>query len=71
MSADYQTFVVKNPKSVDLRTPIHGGQVVAWSDGHVLIAIGALEDFIRSLSYGDIENPEQAAIDLMERMKWA
>ncbi|KAF2406672.1 prepilin-type processing-associated H-X9-DG domain-containing protein [Pseudomonas antarctica] len=71
MSADYQTFVVKNPKSVELQTPIHGGQVVAWADGHALTAMGELEDFIRSLSYGDIENPEQAAVELMERMKWA
>ncbi|MEO8646297.1 hypothetical protein [Pseudomonas sp.] len=71
MSVAYQTFVVQNPENVDLRTPVYGGQVVAWADGHVLTAMGALEDFIRSLSYGDIENPEQAAVDLMERMKWA
>lgn len=71
MTAEYQTFVVENPEAVDLRTPIHGGRVAAWADGHALNAMRELEDFIRNLSYGDIENPEQAAVDLMERMKWA
>ena len=71
MTAEYQTFVVENPETVDLRTPIHGGRVVAWADGHALTAMGALEDFIRNLSYGEIENPEQGAVELMERMKWA
>lgn len=71
MSVTYQTFVVQNPENVDLRTPIHGGRVAAWADGHALNAMGELEDFIRNLSYGDIEDPEQAAIDLMERMQWA
>lgn len=71
MSTKYQTFVVENPASVDLQTPIHSGRVVAWADGHALRSMGEAEDFIRSLSYGDIENPEQAAVELMERMSCA
>lgn len=30
-----------------------------------------LEEFIRQLSYGNIDDPETAADDLMTKMKWA
>ncbi len=46
-------------------------RVAAWSSGHALDEKLAMEDFIRELSYGDIEDPQQAAIELMERQKWA
>ena len=46
-------------------------RVAAWSSGHALDEKLAMEDFIRELSYGDIEDPQQAEIELMERQKWA
>lgn len=46
-------------------------RVSAWSSGHALDQKLELEDFVRELSYGEVEDPQQAAIDLMERMKWA
>lgn len=46
-------------------------RVAAWASGHALDERLAMEDFIRELSCGDIEDPQQAAIDLMERHKWA
>lgn len=30
-----------------------------------------LEDFVRQLSYGNIDDPQTAADELMEKMKWA
>ena len=46
-------------------------RVAAWSSGHALDEKLEMEDFIRELSYGDVEDPQQAAIELMERQKWA
>lgn len=36
-----------------------------------ITALGELEDFVRQLSYGNIDDPQTAADELMEKMKWA
>nr|WP_314583502.1 hypothetical protein [uncultured Pseudomonas sp.] len=36
-----------------------------------LAALGELEDFVRQLSYGNVDDPQTAANELMEKMKWA
>lgn len=44
---------------------------VAWAKGHALETKDKLEDFIRDLAYGEIEDPEEAAQKLMDEMNWA
>lgn len=66
----YDTLVVEGMDG-DVPRVIGELRVAAWSAGHALNEKLAMEDFIRELSYGDIEEPQQAATDLMERMKWA
>lgn len=44
-------------------------RVAAWASGHALDQTEELETFIRDVASGDIEDPEQAANDLMERMQ--
>ena len=66
----YDTLVVEGMNS---EVPRVSGElrVAAWSSGHALDEKLEMEDFIRELSYGDIEDPQQSAIELMERQKWA
>ncbi|APC18578.1 hypothetical protein BLL42_23745 [Pseudomonas frederiksbergensis] len=66
----YDTLVVEGMGNT-IPQEIGGLRVAAWHRGHALDAKCELEDFIRKLSYGDFEDPEQAAVDLMERMNWA
>lgn len=42
-----------------------------WSRGSALDQKELLEDFIRRLSYGEIDDPESAAETLMKGMGWA
>ena len=69
-TTSYDTLVVENmgnsvPREVD------GMRVAAWSSGHALRRSEELETFIRKVAAGQFLYPEQAASDLMERMKWA
>lgn len=66
----YDTLVVEGMGNT-IPQDVGGLRVVTWHRGHALDAKGELEEFIRKLSFGDFENPEQAAVDLMERMNWA
>ncbi|MCO7612905.1 hypothetical protein NJH83_21985 [Pseudomonas chlororaphis] len=66
---NYDTLVVEGMGN-DIPREIGGLRVAAWSAGHAIDNMSELEDFIRDLSNGDIEDPQQAAIDLMERGGW-
>lgn len=66
----YDTLVVEGLGD-EVPRAIGEGRVAAWSSGHALDEKLEMEDFIRELSYGDIEDPRQAAIELMERQKWS
>lgn len=46
-------------------------QVTAWSSGNALAEKEMLEDFVRKLSHGDIDDPQAAAEELMDAMRWA
>jgi hypothetical protein len=70
MNAKFDTLVVEGMGN-EIPRVIGELRVAAWSAGHALEEKLAMEDFIRELSYGDIEDPQQAAIKLMERQKWA
>ncbi|AVO60624.1 hypothetical protein [Pseudomonas chlororaphis] len=67
---NFDTLVVEGMGN-DIPREIGGLRVAAWSSGNAINDRSELEDFIRELSYGDIEDPQQAAIDLMVRGGWA
>lgn len=46
-------------------------QVHAWSSGSALMEREQLEEFIRQVSYGNVDDPQTAAADLMDEMGWA
>lgn len=66
----YDTLVVEGMGN-EVPRVIGDLRVAAWSSGHALDEKLAMEDFIRELSYGNVEDPQQAAVELMERQKWA
>lgn len=66
----YDTLVVEGMGN-EVPRVIGELRVAAWSSGHALDEKLEMEDFIRELSYGDVEDPQQAAIELMERQQWA
>lgn len=69
-TTSYDTLVVEGMgNSVPLE--VAGMRVAAWSNGHALRRSEELETFIRKVASGQFLYPEQAAIALMERMKWA
>lgn len=70
METKYDTLVVEGMGN-EVPRVIGEGRMVAWSSGNALDEKLEMEDFIRELSYGDVEDPQQAAIELMERQKWA
>ncbi|MDE1531653.1 hypothetical protein PVE90_18255 [Pseudomonas carnis] len=70
METKFDTLVVEG-MSNEVPRVIGEMRVSAWSSGHALDEKLEMEDFIRELSYGDVEDPQQAAIELMERQKWA
>ncbi|MFC8831560.1 hypothetical protein ACFT9I_40195 [Streptomyces sp. NPDC057137] len=70
METKYDTLVVEGMNN-EVPRAIGELRVAAWSSGHALDQKLELENFIRELSYGDVEDPQQAAIELMERQKWA
>lgn len=70
METKFDTLVVEGMDN-EIPRVIGELRVAAWASGHALEEKLVMEDFIRELSYGDIEDPQQAAIELMERQKWA
>lgn len=66
----FDTLVVEGMGN-NIPREIGGLRVAAWSSGHTINERSELEDFIRELSYGEVEDPQQAAINLMERGGWA
>ncbi|NMX60232.1 hypothetical protein [Pseudomonas sp. WS 5079] len=66
----YDTLVVEGMGN-EVPRVIGELRVAAWSSGHALDEKLEMDDFIRELSYGDVEDPQQAAIELMERQQWA
>ncbi|WP_313042112.1 hypothetical protein [Pseudomonas sp.] len=66
----YDTLVVEGLGN-EVPRVIGEMRVAAWASGHALDAKLEMEDFIRELSYGVVDDPQQEAIELMERQKWA
>lgn len=70
METKYDTLVVESMGD-EVPRVIGELRVAAWSSGHALDEKLVMEDFIRELAYGYVEDPQQTASDLMERMGWA
>jgi len=70
---EYHTFVFMGEIS-KTENPFHAqycGMVsVAWAQGHALQRSDQLEEFIRELAAGAIDEPEEAAQKLMDEMNW-
>lgn len=70
---EYHTFVFKGEIS-KTENPFHTGycgmESVAWAQGHALNRSDQLEEFIRELAAGAIDEPEEAAQKLMDEMNW-
>lgn len=72
--AERDTLVIANMGGVIPRTlSINGveAQVTAWHAGNALSEKEMLADFVRKLSYGEIDDPQAAAEALMDAMGWA
>lgn len=71
----YDTIVVRNATGHGVPHQVDGGEVVAWSRGHELAAMDALEQFVDDLAAGDCDVPEHVtsraveALDLMRRRR--
>lgn len=67
---NYDTLVVEGMGN-EIPRIIGGLRVAAWSSGNALDEKAEMEEFIRQLSNGDVDDPQQVAIELMERQQWA
>ena len=68
----YNTMVFKGKPNGNFFTEKYlGMECTAWSRGHALDEREELQDFIRKLSYGEIDFPVDQAAELMEKMGWS
>jgi hypothetical protein len=71
----YDTIVIRGAKGQTVPKEVDGGEVVAWSRGHELAAMDALEEFVDDVASGDCSYPAELtsrasqAMDLMERRR--
>lgn len=68
----YDTFVVCGLSGETIPQEIAGGEVVAWSLGHGLAAMDALEEFVDDLAAGNCKQPvhlTQGAADALNLMR--
>ena len=72
-SDEYNTFVFKceiSKTENPFNTGYCGMKSVAWAAGHALRRSDQMEEFIRELAAGAIDDPEDAAQKLMDEMNW-
>jgi hypothetical protein len=68
----YDTIVIKNAKGEHVPKEVDGGEVVAWSRGHALASMDALEEFVEDLAAGNCNQPTHltvAATDALSLMR--
>lgn len=69
----YDTIVIRGATGDTIPREVDGGEVVAWSRGHGLAAMDALEEFVTNLAGGNCNQPTHLthgamnAINLMRR----
>ncbi|HHF0667844.1 hypothetical protein [Pseudomonas aeruginosa] len=76
----YDTIVIRGAIGKDIPREIDGGEVVAWSTGHELAALDALQKFVDNMAAGNcnqhshLTHEAAAALNLMRRRRaigWA
>ncbi|HGP0116981.1 TPA: hypothetical protein ACLET2_001910, partial [Pseudomonas aeruginosa] len=76
----YDTIVIRGATGKDVPREVDGGEVVAWSAGHELAALDALQEFVDNLAAGNcsqhshLTHEAAAALNLMRRRRaigWA
>ncbi|TIH10805.1 hypothetical protein [Pseudomonas leptonychotis] len=71
----YDTIVIRGAKGQNVPKEVDGGEVVAWSRGHELAAMDALEEFVADMADGNCSQPEHLthgaayAMNLMRRRR--
>ena len=74
MSDRTETIVLRGASIPNFGTKIFGGTIRAWSEGHALEEKEELEDLMRKIADGqidDIEAAQAACVALMEKQGWA
>ncbi|BAW20833.1 MULTISPECIES: hypothetical protein [Pseudomonas] len=76
----YDTIVIRGAHGTTIPREFDGGEIVAWSRGHELAAMAALEEFVEDLAAGNCHQPPHltqgagSALNLMHRRRaigWA
>lgn len=65
----YDTLVIRGASGKSVPREVDGGEVVAWSQGHSLAAMDALEDFVGDLADGSYHGLAQGAADALNLMR--
>lgn len=65
----YDTLVVRGAAGKTVPREVDGGEVVAWSQGHGLAAMDALEVFVDDLADGSYHGLAQGAADALNLMR--
>lgn len=68
----YDTIVILGATGQTIPKEVDGGEVVAWSHGHALAAMDALEEFVDDMAAGNCNQPAhltQGAADAMNLMR--
>lgn len=64
----YDTIVIRGAKGQAVPRELDGGEVVAWSRGHELAAMDALEEFVDDLAAGNCDVPEHVTSRAVEAL---
>ncbi|MNE43782.1 hypothetical protein D3C81_765480 [compost metagenome] len=65
----YDTIVIRGASGQTVPREVDGGEVVAWSQGHGLAAMDALEAFVDDLADGSYHGLTQGATDALNLMR--
>lgn len=65
----YDTLVIRGAAGKTVPREVDGGEVVAWSQGHGLAAMDALEVFVDDLADGSYHGLAQGATDALNLMR--
>ncbi|MFB4400924.1 hypothetical protein [Pseudomonas inefficax] len=65
----YDTLVIRGASGKTVPQEVDGGEVVAWSMGHGLAAMDALEEFVGDLADGSYHGLSKGAADALNLMR--
>lgn len=64
----YDTIVIQGATGQNVPREVDGGKVIAWSRGHELAAMAALEEFVEDLAAGNCHQPVHLTTGAAEAM---